>query len=192
MSSVSHTALSIAAWRTANPSARLNATCSPRRKPPRRESLEGRCHELHTRPLAGTPRRFSRACNHHRHRTMRSATLSSPITRGSPSPYPKLPRRTIMTRRSDYAIVRLRDGRFRLDRTTAPSPGAVAYAKPVTDREGGQIGWRLQPIVVVQGSRSKIWPSAGEALASTRLLTPAAARRLIDDASTAATEGLAR
>jgi hypothetical protein len=84
-----------------------------------------------------------------------------------------------MSRIGDYAIVRTHDGRHRLDRTTPPAPGAVALAKPVIGRSGGQIGWQLHPIVVVQGSRSKIWGTAAEALASTKLLTAAEARRLI-------------
>ncbi len=91
-----------------------------------------------------------------------------------------------MDRVSDYAVVRLHDGRFRLDRTAPPAPGPVAYAKPVTDRRGAQIGWKLHPVVVVQGSRSKIWRSAAEALASTRLLTATEARRLADNDGTAA------
>ena len=95
-----------------------------------------------------------------------------------------------MGRVSDYAIVRLHDGRFRLDRTTPPASGPVAYAKPVIDRLGAQIGWKLHPIVVVQGSRSRIWCSAAEALASTKLLTSVEARRLANnDGRAAAAEG---
>ena len=80
---------------------------------------------------------------------------------------------------SNYVIVRLHDGRYRLDRIAPPTPGQVAYAKPVTDRQGSTIGWKLHPIVMVQGSRSKVWPTAAEALASTKLLTAAEARRLL-------------
>jgi hypothetical protein len=91
-----------------------------------------------------------------------------------------------MSRVSDYAIVRLHDGRLRLDRTTPPASGPVAYAKPVIDRLGAQIGWKLHPIVVVQGSRSRIWGSAAEALASTKLLTAVEARRLANNDGKAA------
>ena len=91
-----------------------------------------------------------------------------------------------MSRVSDYAVVRLHDGRFRLDRTLPPAPGPIAYAKPVIDRLGAQVGWKLHPIVVVQGSRSKIWDSAAEALASTKLLTSVEARRLANNDGTAA------
>jgi len=91
-----------------------------------------------------------------------------------------------MSRVSDYAVVRLHDGRFRLDRTLPPAPGPIAYAKPVIDRLGAQVGWKLHPIVVVQGSRSRIWDSAAEALASTKLLTAVEARRLANNDGMAA------
>jgi hypothetical protein len=109
------------------------------------------------------------------------ATCASPACRDIP-----LTRRTLMGRISDYAIVCVPDGRFRLDRTTPPAPGPIAFAKPVHDRFGGQIGWKLHPVVVVQGSRSKIWGSAAEALASTQLLTAAEARRLANNDRAAA------
>ena len=97
-----------------------------------------------------------------------------------------------MDRISDYAVVRMHDGRYRLDRTTPPAPGPVAYAKPVPDRLGGHMGWKLQPIVVLRGSASMVWPTPADALASTRLLTAAAASRLIDDAIAASTDGAVR
>ena len=83
-----------------------------------------------------------------------------------------------MGRISDYAVVRVHDGRYRLDRTAPPVPGPVAYARPVVDRQGSQVGWKLHPIVMVQGSHCKIWATAAEALASTKLLSVAEARRL--------------
>ena len=93
-----------------------------------------------------------------------------------------------MGRTSDYAVARVHDGRYRLDRTAPPVPGPVAYAKPAMDRQGSQIGWKLHPVVMVQRSRSKIWPSAADALASTRLLTTADARRLATACSPATLE----
>jgi hypothetical protein len=87
-----------------------------------------------------------------------------------------------MTNTRSYAIVPLNDGRLRLDRTSEPGSCQVAYIKPVTGRRNGLDGWQLQPIVVVQGSRSKIWPTAVEAIASTKLLTASAARRLLENA----------
>ena len=93
-----------------------------------------------------------------------------------------------MGRTSDYAVVRVHDGRYRLDRTAPPVPGPVAYAKPAMDRQGSQIGWKLHPVVMVQGSRSKIWATAAEALASTRLLSAAEALRLATASSPATLE----
>jgi len=92
---------------------------------------------------------------------------------------------------SDYKITRLPDGRLRLDRAAEPSSTAIAYAKPLTDRTGSITGWQLHPIVVVQGSRSKTWPDAARALASTKLMSAAALRRLISDALASANGGAA-
>ncbi len=102
-----------------------------------------------------------------------------------------------MTEKPSYAIVHVPDGcfrhgRYRLDRTTATFATSVAYAKPVTDQQGSLIGWKLQPLVVLRGSASTIWPTPADALASTRLLTAAAASRLIDDAIAASTDGAVR
>jgi len=102
-----------------------------------------------------------------------------------------------MTEKPSYAIVRMPDGRFRhgryrLDRTIATSQAVVAYASQVTDRQGTLIGWKLQPIVVLRGSASTIWPHPADALSSTHLMTAASARRLIDDAIAASTDGVAR
>jgi hypothetical protein len=91
-----------------------------------------------------------------------------------------------------YAILRVPDGRCRLDRTTVTHPSPVADAKPVTDWQGKLTGWKLQQIVVLQGSASRIWLTAADAIASTRLLTAAAAHRLIDDAIAASTGGAVR
>ncbi len=94
-----------------------------------------------------------------------------------------------MGRISDYAIVCVPDGRFRLDRTTPPAPGPIAFANPVHDRFGAQIGWKLHPVVVVQGSRSKIWCSVAESLASTKLLSVAEARQLANNCGAALPAG---
>ncbi len=75
-----------------------------------------------------------------------------------------------------YAVTQERDGAFRLDRSTEPFSGTVAFIKPVTDRFGRRIGWRLKPLVTMQGSLSKVWTSPAEAIASTRLMTLAQAR----------------
>ncbi|GLR66919.1 hypothetical protein GCM10010909_15990 [Acidocella aquatica] len=87
------------------------------------------------------------------------------------------------------AIFQTTDGRLRLDRISGERASPVAYASPVIDRKGAITGGQLQPIVVVQGSRSKVWPDATEALASTKLLTVAALRRLIHEVCATATAG---
>jgi hypothetical protein len=84
-----------------------------------------------------------------------------------------------MAATSDYAVAREADGSYRLDRTTPPHPGPVVRVKPVTDRRGQTAGWRLQPLVTVHGSKSRIWTSVAEAIAATRLMTLPQARRAV-------------
>ena len=74
-----------------------------------------------------------------------------------------------MYRTSDYTVVRTHDGAYRLDRITDPYPGPVANITPVRDRAQTVTGWRLRPLVTMQGSKSRLWPSAGDAIAATRL-----------------------
>jgi hypothetical protein len=92
-----------------------------------------------------------------------------------------------MSRNRDYAVARVHDDSYRLDRITEPVPGPVAFVKRFRDRRGVPLGWRLRPVVVVQGSRSRLWESAAEALASTKLLTLAEARTLTGETSAAVT-----
>ena len=77
-----------------------------------------------------------------------------------------------MSPSSDYAVVRVTPDRFRIDRTTPPYPGTAAFVDRVRDRRGEPLGWRLKPLVVMQGAKSRIWPSPAGAIASTKLLTP--------------------
>jgi len=84
-----------------------------------------------------------------------------------------------MTTPKTYSVTQEADGSFRLIGLTGPAPGPVAYIRPVADRKGGPIGWRLKPLVTMQGSASRIWPTPAEALTSTKLLTPGQARTLI-------------
>ena len=89
-----------------------------------------------------------------------------------------------MASAGDYAVAQERDGAFRLDRITEPFSGTAAFIKPVTDRYGHRIGWRLKPLVTMQGSLSKVWPSPAEAIASTKLMTLAQAKTAIAKADT--------
>ena len=49
--------------------------------------------------------------------------------------------------------------------------GAAAFVIRVRDRLGNPLGWRLKPLVVMQGAKSRIWPSAADAIAATKLMT---------------------
>jgi hypothetical protein len=91
-----------------------------------------------------------------------------------------------MRRNRDYAVARVDDDTHRLDRATAPATGPIAYIKRVLDRRQTPLGWRLRPLVVMEGSRSKIWPLAAEALTSTKLLTAAEASAFTGETTAAA------
>ncbi len=81
-----------------------------------------------------------------------------------------------------YAAVRVHADSYRLDRLTPPGTGAVAFVLRFRDRLGNPLGWRLRPLVVMQGARSRIHPTAAEAVASTKLFTPKAAREAVAQA----------
>jgi hypothetical protein len=84
-----------------------------------------------------------------------------------------------MTACRSYTVARAAERSFRMDRLREPSPVPVAYVRPVSDRRGGPIGWRLKPLFTMQGSASKIWPTAAEAIASTKLMTLGQAKAAI-------------
>jgi len=81
-----------------------------------------------------------------------------------------------------YAVVHVNDDSYRLDRTTPPGAGAVAFVLRFRDRLGNPLGWRLKPLVVMQGAKSRICPTPAEALASTKLLSPKQAREAVKQA----------
>lgn len=85
----------------------------------------------------------------------------------------------------DYTLIQRTDGAFSLNRTGGPSPGSVALMKPTITRPGEPSGWRLKPLVTMQGAKSKTWPTAAEAIASTQLMTLAAAKRAVEHAISA-------
>jgi hypothetical protein len=85
------------------------------------------------------------------------------------------------------ALVGDTDGAYRLTSTTPPNPGAtIARIKPIRDQHHTVTHWRLVPIVTLHGPTSRKWTSAAEAIAATRLMTVAQARRAVNDADTAA------
>ncbi len=81
-----------------------------------------------------------------------------------------------------YAVVRVHDDSYRLDRTTPPGAGAVAFVLRFRDRLGNPLGWRLRPLVVMQGAKSRICPIPAEALASTKLFSPKEAKEAVQRA----------
>jgi hypothetical protein len=84
---------------------------------------------------------------------------------------------------SNYTVTRHHDGSFQIERTTEPFPGTVAYVTPSCARTGRQAGWRLKPLVTLQGAKSKIWPTAAEAIAATKLMTLAVAKYAVEEAT---------
>jgi hypothetical protein len=98
--------------------------------------------------------------------------------------------RTAMTRNCDYSVARNTDGTFSLTRTSGPFPGTVAFIKPILARTGDPTGWQLKPLVTMHGAKSKIWETAAEAIASTKLMTLAAAKRAVAHASGSTGKGV--
>ena len=90
-----------------------------------------------------------------------------------------------MRRNSDYAVVRLHDGSYRLDRVKEPAPGPAAKIVPIRDKAGAPLGWRLRPLLAMRGSKSKVWSTPAEVIASTKLMTPGQARAAVTAADTA-------
>ncbi len=84
-----------------------------------------------------------------------------------------------MTQPSDYAVVRVHDDSYRLDRLTPPGAGAAAFVIRVRDRLGNPLGWRLKPLAVMQGAKSRIWPQPADPIASTKLMSPKQAREAV-------------
>lgn len=86
-----------------------------------------------------------------------------------------------------YAVVRVNDERYRVDRVSGPGIGAAAFVIRFRDRLGNPLGWRLRPLVVMQGARSRVHPTAAAALASTKLLTPKKAKDALAQADRSST-----
>ena len=89
----------------------------------------------------------------------------------------------MMEHESNYTVARHHDGSFQIERTTEPFSGSVAYVTPAFARTGQQAGWRLKPLVTMPGAKSKIWPKAAEVSAATKLMTLAAAKYAVEEAT---------
>jgi len=77
-----------------------------------------------------------------------------------------------------YTVTRERDGTYHLH-ASVPEPRVVARVTPILDRTAQVIGWKLKPLVVMQGAVSRVWPDAASAVAATKLLTPGKAKAAI-------------
>jgi hypothetical protein len=70
-----------------------------------------------------------------------------------------------------YTLTRTNTDSLRLDRHDGPDRRPIALIRLARDRADKPLGWRLKPLVVMRGSRSRLWQSPEDALASTALLT---------------------
>lgn len=77
-----------------------------------------------------------------------------------------------------YTVTRERNGSYHLH-ASIPKPRVVARVTAVVDRSAQVIGWRLKPVVVMQGAVSRLWPDPASAIAATKLLTPGKARAAV-------------
>jgi hypothetical protein len=78
-----------------------------------------------------------------------------------------------------YTLTRTNIDSLRLDRHDGPDRRPIALIKLARDRSDKPLGWRLKPLVMMRGSKSRIWPSPEDALASTALLTMQEAKAAI-------------
>ena len=105
-----------------------------------------------------------------------NAGTSSPAASVSTSKFSK---EHVLAQHNDVAIVRLIDGGYRLERSSATPPSPIALIRPITDRKGQIEGWRLKPLVTLQGATSRKWESVAAALTATKLFTPGRARAAV-------------
>ena len=92
-----------------------------------------------------------------------------------------------MTRTNGYTVTREHDGSYRLH-STQPTPRVIATIAPVKDRAQQLIGWKLKPVVVMQGASSRVWPDPASAIAATKLLTPGAAKAAVETSNVGAVQ----
>ena len=96
-----------------------------------------------------------------------------------------------MSQTPAYAVVRVHADSYRLDRLTLPGAGAAAFVLRFRDRLGNPLGWRLRPLVVMQGAKSRIHPTAAQAVASTKLFTLRTAQDAVEQANAVSATGAA-
>ena len=84
-----------------------------------------------------------------------------------------------------YALVRVDEDSYKLIRADHPRPAPIAFIVAMRDRLGNNLGWKLKPLLVMQGSKSRVWATAADALACTMLMTPGQARTAVKQADLA-------
>lgn len=92
-----------------------------------------------------------------------------------------------MTAASSYSVTREHDGSYRLHSSGPPLPRVVASIVPVKDRTDQVLGWKLKPLVVMQGAKSRLWTTPDEAIIATKLMKPGQAKAAVQAARTAGT-----
>ena len=85
---------------------------------------------------------------------------------------------------SSYSVTQERDGSYSLHSSGPPLSRVVASIAPVKDRTDQVLGWRLKPLVVMQGAKSRLWTTPDEAIIATKLMTPGQARAAVRAAGT--------
>lgn len=84
-----------------------------------------------------------------------------------------------MTAVSGYSVTKERDGSYRLHSSGPPLSRVVANIVPVKDRADLVLGWKLKPLVVMQGAKSRLWTTPDEAIVATKLMTPGQAKAAV-------------
>jgi hypothetical protein len=70
-----------------------------------------------------------------------------------------------------YSLIRTDADSLRLDRHDGADRRPIAVIELKRDAAGEPLGWRLKPLVMMRGSKSRLWPSPEDAIASTALLS---------------------
>jgi hypothetical protein len=69
-----------------------------------------------------------------------------------------------------YKLVRIDDNAYRLDEKVVSESRPIALIRRKFDQQNQPIGWRLIPLVMMQGSKTHVWPTPEDAIVSTKLL----------------------
>ena len=78
-----------------------------------------------------------------------------------------------------YSLVRTDADHLRLTRRTGETTTDIAILTIKRDELGREFGWQLKPLVTLHGSPRRVWKSAVEAVASTKIMKAAEAKTLV-------------